>query len=109
MRKLIIGVASVLTVGALVGCTSTGQPTTSVTPTTVCQAVANAQTNATFTATMAPQIASNSAIGQTWQYLESGCTGSQPAAGVNASWTQELLTVFQNALPAILPALVGMI
>ena len=110
MPKLLYGgIAAVCLSSVLIGCTSTGQVTSNVTPTTVCQAVANAQANSAFTAAMAPQIASNSAIGQTWQYLESGCNGNQPAAGVNASWTQEMLTVVEDALPAVLPALVGLI
>ena len=93
----------------LSGCTSSGGTATSVTPTTVCQAVANAQANATVTATMAPQVASNSAVGQLWQYLQSGCTGNQPAAGVSASWTQEMQTMLESALPTVLPMLVGLI
>lgn len=93
----------------LSGCTSSGGTATSVTPSTVCQAVANAQANATVTTTMAPQVASNTAVGQLWEYLQSGCTGNQPAAGVSASWTQEMQVALENALPVVLPALVGLI
>lgn len=96
-------------VALLSGCTASGGTATSVTPTTVCQAVANAQANATVQSTMAPQVAANTAVGQLWQYLQSGCSANQPAAGVNASWTQEVMTMLENALPTVLPALVGLI
>lgn len=104
------GLWALLLLGVLVaGCTQTGQPTTSVTPTTVCAAIAAAQANPTFTTALAPQVAANTALGQVWQYAQSGCVGSAPLAGVNASWTAEMLAFVEQALPAVLPALVGLI
>jgi len=104
MRNFLIGLALLL--GA---CAQTSTQAPNVTPANVCQVISTAQANATVTSTLAPEITSNSALGQVWQYAESGCNGATPAAGVDATWTQEMLTMAEQLIPVVAPVLIGML
>jgi hypothetical protein len=77
-------VATCVVALALGACTPTSAPTTGVTPTTLCQAVAAIQSNAAATQQLAT-ISPTSALGIAWADFQSGYVNGQPAAGVSPS------------------------
>lgn len=110
MKAIMAGVGLL----ALAGCASpvatvppTSQAPSGVTPATVCAAVNGVATNPTAVAQLASAGAS-SQIGTIWSYLQTGCNGPVPVAGVDASWTAELWASFKAALPSLLPQLLAL-
>jgi hypothetical protein len=104
LRAGIAGIALICTGLFLQGCPSVTAPT----PTTACSTVAAAEANPTFQQQIGT-VTSTSAVGVLWAYTLSGCVNGQPVAGVSATWEQETLTLLENALPAVLPLLIGLI
>jgi len=101
MNKLLLTLPLILCLGAC------QNPV--VSPSTVCSQVQVAQNDPTVADPLNKEAAKNTAVGQIWQYVQSGCNAGQPVAGVSASWEQEVLTMLENTLPVVLPALVGLI
>lgn len=96
-------------ISACTGATSSSPPTvTSPTPTSVCQAIANANSLPAVQSQIA-SIDPQSALGQLWKYANSGCNGTTPVGGVNATWTQQMWAEVQQLAPVVLPALVGLL
>jgi hypothetical protein len=108
MIKIIRGAAA----GAILICTGlflqACPSVTSVTPATACSAVASAEANPTFQQQIST-VSPTSAVGVLWAYVQSGCVNGRPVAGVSATWEQEVVTMLENALPDVLPALIGLI
>lgn len=105
---LVASIGAVMMLNACTNLPANGLQLTAPPPTSVCQTIAKAQSNATVSQQLAA-IDPTSALGVVWAQAKSGCSGATPAAGVDATWTQSVWQMVLNLLPIVLPKLVPLI
>jgi hypothetical protein len=82
--------------------------TPSPTPNSVCADIA-AVKSAPDAAVQLASLDPHSKLGVLWADAQSGCPNGVPAAGVNATWTQEVWAMAKGLIPQVLPQLVPLL